>query len=96
MWLKTLVIGFTWIYLAHGIKEDRARYDNYRVYNVYFKTAEQVKLFQEIEAHSDSFIFIGHARAVNQNLTILAAAHQIPDFTRILTSNNVAYTVLVS
>lgn len=96
MLLKTLSIYFVWICLAHGIVEDKARYDNYRVYNVHFKTDEQVKLFQEIERRSDSYIFIGHAREKNQNLTILAAAHKIPDFTFILTSNNVAYTVLVS
>lgn len=96
MWLKTFIFGFAWICMAHGIVEDKARYDNYRIYNVHFKTDEQVKLFQQIESLSDSYIFIGHAREKNQNLTILAAAHKIPDFTYILKSNNVAYTVSVS
>lgn len=96
MFLKTLIIYFAWLCLAHCIEENKARYDNYRAYNVHFKTDEQVKLFQEIEARSDSYIFIGHARETNQNLTILVAAHKVPDFTYILTSNNVGHTVLVS
>lgn len=95
MLLKTLSIYFAWICLAHGI-EDKARYDNYRVYSVHLKTDEQVKIFQEIEARSDSYIFIGHARQTNQNLTILVAAHKVADITDILTSNNVGHTVLVS
>lgn len=95
MLLKTLIIYFAWICLAHGI-EDKARYDNYRVYNVHLKTDNQVKIFQEIEAHSDSFIFMGHAGKTNQNLTILVAAHKVADLTDILTSNNVGYKVLVS
>lgn len=95
MLLKTLVIYFAWIYLVHGV-EDKARYDNYRVYHVHFRTDEQVKLFQQIEERSDSYTFMGHAREVNQNLTFLVAPHKIADLTDILTSYNVGYKILVS
>lgn len=79
----------------HGI-EDKARYDNYRLYHVHLKTDEQVKVFQQIEAQSDSYIFIGHAREANQNLTILVAAHKVADLTDILAANNVGFKILVS
>lgn len=95
MLLKTILISFAWICLAHGV-EDKARYDNYRVYRVHLKTVEQVKIFQQIEAHTDSYMFMGHAREANQNLTILAAAHKVADLTDILTSNNIGYKILVS
>lgn len=95
MLLKTLTIYFAWICFAHGI-EDKARYDHYRVYHVHLKTDQQVKIFREIETHSDSYMFMGHAREANQNLTILVAAHKVADFTDILTSNHVGYEILVS
>lgn len=96
MLLKTLIICFAWIFVVvHGI-EDKACYDNYRLYRVHLKTDDQVKVFQQIEARSDSYIFIGHAREANQNLTILVAAHKVADLTDILAANNVGYKILVS
>lgn len=75
---------------------NKARYDNYRLYRVHFKTDDQVKAFQEIEARSDSYIFIGHAREINQNLTILVAAHKVAELTDILNDYKVEHEILVS
>lgn len=88
-----LLIAF--VCLAHGI-DDRARYDNYRIYKVTFKTEDQVKIFQEMEARSDSYIFIGHARSVNQSLSILTAAHKIAEITDVINVNKMEYQILVS
>lgn len=98
MWLKKFVFVIAIICLTRGQenKENKARYDNYRVYLVQLKTEQQVKVFKEIEARSDSYIFMGHPRKPNQNLTIIAAAHKIADFTDILHDNNVGYEILVS
>lgn len=86
------LIGF--ICFAYGV-EDKARYDNYRVYRVHLQTDDQVKLFQEIEARSDSYIFMGHAREANQNLTILVASHKISQLTDLMSDNKVDYNILV-
>lgn len=56
--------------------EFKARYDNYRLIRVTLKTEDHVKLFQELEAESDSYTFYGHARKVGQDLTIMVAAHK--------------------
>jgi hypothetical protein len=56
--------------------EAKARYDNYRLIRVTLKTDDHVKLFQELEAESDSYTFYGHARCIGQNLTIMVAAHK--------------------
>lgn len=56
--------------------ENKARYDNYQLVRVSLKTEEHVKLFQELEAESDSYTFYGHARKVDQELTIMVAAHK--------------------
>lgn len=80
---------------ANGL-EDKARYDNYRVYNVHLKTEDQVKVFQQIEARSDSYIFIGHAREPDQHLSILTAAHKIAELTDLMKDNQIEYKVLVS
>lgn len=89
-----LLIGLCFCF-ATGV-EDKARYDNYRVYNVHLKTDDQVKVFQQIEGRSDSYIFIGHARETNQNLSILVAAHKIAELTDLMKDNQVAYKILVS
>lgn len=39
-----------------------------------------MKVFQELETRSDSYVFYGHARVVNQSLTIMVAAHKIAEF----------------
>lgn len=54
----------------------KARYDNYRLLQVHLETQEHVKLFQELEAESDSFVFYGHALQAPQKLTIMVAAHK--------------------
>lgn len=74
---------------------DKSRYDNYRIYNVHLNTDEQVKIFQEIESRSDSYIFIGHAREVGQKLSILLAAHKVAEFADILSRYNVTNQLLV-
>lgn len=72
-----------------------ARYDNYRLVRVNLDTEEQLKIFQEIEAKSDSFIFYGHARKVNQKLTIMVASHKIAEYLDIIERFNVVNEVLV-
>ncbi|XP_031627789.1 zinc carboxypeptidase isoform X2 [Contarinia nasturtii] len=96
MWSTISIFVIALICLANGQenKEDKARYDNYRMYSVHLKTEEHVKVFQEIEARSDSYIFMGHARQANQNLSILAAAHKIADLTDIMHQFNISYKVL--
>lgn len=64
--------------------EDKAKYDNYRLCRVHLVTEEHVKIFQELEEQSDSCTFMGHALYPNQNLTIMVAAHKIPDFNSLI------------
>lgn len=54
----------------------KARYDNYRLLRFQLETEEQVALFQELEAESDSYTFYGHALKAPQNVTVLVAAHK--------------------
>lgn len=56
--------------------DGKARYDNYKLVRVTLKTEDHVKLFQELEEQSDSYTFYGHARKVDQELTIMVAAHK--------------------
>lgn len=95
MWLKTVIILIGLICSTNGV-DDKARYDNHRIYRVHLKTDDQVKVFQEIEQRSDSYQFMGHAREANQNLSFLVAAHKIADLTDILTDYKIGYEILVS
>lgn len=82
---------------VHGlIADDKARYDNYRLYHLHLTTAEHVQIFQEIEARSDSYSFIGHAREVGQKLNVLVAAHKVAECADILKRYKVEHEILVS
>lgn len=71
-----------------------ARYDFTRIYSVDLDTVYQVKIFQTLEAASDSCIFMGHAREPGQKLTILVAAQKVADFDDLLQSYNVSHRIL--
>lgn len=92
-------VGFLVISLGalaiNGLEDNKARYDNYRIYSVKIATDEHVKMFQEIEERSDSYTFIGHARHVNQELSIMVASHKIAEITDLLKTKNVEHTILV-
>jgi hypothetical protein len=71
-------IFFTSFSLISACEMDvnKARYDYYRLIRLNLETEDHIKLFQELEAESDSFVFYGHALSAPQKLTILVAAHK--------------------
>lgn len=62
----------------------KARYDNYALYRVHIKTEAQVQTLQELEAKSDSYVFIGHALRPDQKLVILVSAHKLAEIEEII------------
>lgn len=90
-----LLVTFMLLFVIAHCADNKSRYDNYRLYRVELNDDEQVKIFQEIENRSDSFIFIGHAREIGQKLSILLAAHKVAEFADILTRYNVTNELLV-
>lgn len=93
LWFVLIFAGI--IFSCNGL-ENKARYDNYRIYRVKLKTDEHVKLFQDIEHRSDSYEFYGHARQKDTELTILVAAHKIAEMTDFLKTRNVEHVILVN
>lgn len=75
---------------------EKARYDNYRLIRVHLGTQEHVDLFQELEDESDSYTFYGHALNVNQDVTIMVAAHKIFEIQDLTQRFGIKYTILVS
>ena len=74
----------------------KARYDNYRLLRLHLKTQQQIELFQELEAESDSYTFYGHALKAPQNITILVAAHKTYEIQDLIERYNVECLILVS
>ncbi|XP_058127314.1 zinc carboxypeptidase-like [Anopheles ziemanni] len=72
-----------------------ARYDHFRLYRLFIETELQVKILQQLEDRSDSYSFMGHARQVNQNLTIMVAPHKIAEITELLERFELQGTVLL-
>lgn len=73
-----------------------ARYDNVRLYRFFIETEEQVRMLQDLERISDSYAFMGHARQVNQNLTVMVSAQKVAEITELMSRYQLQGTVLVS
>lgn len=73
----------------------KARYDNYALYRLHISAEDQVKILQELEEKSDSYTFYGHARKVDQDLTILVAAHKLAEIEELLERFQIQRIVLV-
>lgn len=93
--LTIFTIWFGVFSLAIGL-ENKARYDNYRLYRVTLGTDEHIQLFQELEKRSDSYEFYDHARTKKQQLTFLAAAHKIGQITYLLKAHHIEHVILVN
>lgn len=95
------IFGFTIVLcilsLFNGMlcANNQARYDNYRLYRLTLKTNEHVRLFADLEERSDSYTFYGHARQIDQSLTIMVASHKIAEITELLKRYSVPHAVLV-
>lgn len=76
--------------------ENVARYDHYRLYRLHLETEAQRDMLVQLEHQSDSYIFYGHARHVDQKLTIMVAAHKIAEITDLIERFNISHQVLVS
>lgn len=74
----------------------KARYDNYALYRLHIKTEDQVKILQELEEKSDSYVFYGHALRPDQKLTIMAAAHKLVEIEEIIERYGIGGEILVS
>lgn len=74
--LIIFALSSVFIVLSCEMEAEKARYDNYRLIRVHLESEEHVKLFQELEAESDSYTFYGHALKAPQDVTILVAAHK--------------------
>lgn len=81
--------------LMHGSCADKARYDNYRLYQIHFETAEHETIFKEIKKRSDSYIFFGIIK-VGQKFNVLVSAHKLAECADILKRYNVEHEILVS
>ena len=97
--MKRLFVLFLGCWLAGVLAEfqidNRARFDHYRLYRFQLATGQHVKLFQDLEERSDSYMFSGHARQIGQRLNVLVAAHKIAEITEIVKRFKVEYEIMV-
>lgn len=66
------------------------RYDNYRLYKVYPSTKSQNKLLLEMEANSDSLIFL---QRKNHFATVVVAPHRYLDFEALLEQGGMKFSM---
>uniref|UniRef100_A0A336MQX1 Zinc carboxypeptidase A 1 n=1 Tax=Culicoides sonorensis TaxID=179676 RepID=A0A336MQX1_CULSO len=74
-----------------GIK---ARYDNFALYRLHIKTEEQVKILQELEEKSDSYVFYGHALRPDQRLTVMVGAHKLVEIEELISRFGIGGEIL--
>lgn len=90
------VLILTLCIICSGEQDNKARYDNYRVYRLVIKTEQQLQIFQEIEKSRDSYAFFGHPKRINQRIKVMVAAQKIPEISEILLRYDVEHQILVN
>lgn len=89
-----LLIGFA---LLSGVAwaGEQARFDNYRVYRVVVDTPEQLEILRELEATSDSYLFLGGPQ-LNVASKVVVPPHKLADIDEIFTQNKFKHTLELS
>ncbi|XP_061388451.1 zinc carboxypeptidase A 1-like [Musca vetustissima] len=72
----------------------KARYDNYHVYQLQPKTAEQLELVKQLDGSRDSYIFLDAVHYVNSKIHVVVAPHRVPDFVKALENYSIAYELM--
>lgn len=88
-----LVCISSWI--SHLVlSDDRARFDNYRIYEVHLNSQNHIPIFQELQKRSDSYIIYLPVQ-IDIKTPVMVAAHKIAEFTDLLQRFNVPFKILV-
>lgn len=91
--LPTIVITLIW--LATISLGNVARYDNYRLYRVHIDTKEQLGMVKQLESAGFGIEFYGHAREINQKLTILVPSAQVANVENLFLRYDIANKILL-
>jgi len=89
----SLIVGLC-LLAGCGAVDERARYDNYRVYKAKAATAEQLASLKELDGASDSIMILDGVHSLNQEINIVVAPHKVPDFLAILRSDDIEYELV--
>lgn len=75
--------------------EEKARFDNYRVYSLSIENEEQLNILREIDNKSNSgYEFWRGPTTVGQNADIMVAPHLFGDFSALLSEYKIESTVI--
>ncbi|XP_061398246.1 zinc carboxypeptidase A 1-like [Musca vetustissima] len=88
-----LVLSFCLLAVALCSGE-RARYDNYRVYQATASTPPELEILKDLEGASDSIMFLDGIHHINNPINVVVAPHKVPDFLEILGANEIEYQLV--
>lgn len=74
---------------------DRARFDNYRVFEVLVATEQQRQLLEQLEIASDSIQFLD-SPVVKRTVELVVPPHKFSDIEEIFEKNSIKYDVKVN
>lgn len=75
--------------------DDKARYDNFRLYQVHLKTSEHIHVFQELGKRSESYRLNKWPQSIDQKLNIIVTSQKIAEITDVLLRYSVPFDILV-
>ncbi|XP_073824116.1 zinc carboxypeptidase A 1-like [Musca autumnalis] len=90
-----LVLGFCLLAVALCSGE-RARYDNYRVYQTTASSPAELEVLKQLEGTSDSIMFMDGIHYMNKPINVVVAPHKVPDFLEIMGVNEIEYKLIES
>lgn len=76
--------------------EEKARFDNYRVYSLSVENEEQLSILREIDngKSNGGYEFWRGPTSVGRNVDIMVAPHQFGDFSALLSEYKIESTVI--
>nr|AHK12808.1 carboxypeptidase [Musca domestica] len=90
-----LVLGLCLLAVALSSGE-RARYDNYRVYQTTASSPAELEVLKNLEGASDSIMFLDGIHHINKAISVVVAPHKVPDFLEIMGANEIEYGLIES
>nr|ABV44738.1 carboxypeptidase A-like protein [Phlebotomus papatasi] len=92
--MKTTVVWITLFCTFGQILGEVARYDNYRLYSVSTNSIKDISILNDLEANSDSVIFLSKPSKESGESQVVVALHKLADFVDLLQRHGLRFRIL--
>lgn len=77
------------------IAGEKARFDNYRIYSMEIKNAEQLQVLQQLDNHQDGSLFLIPPMVVESRVEIIVPPHKFADIFELCENYNIQNEITI-